>query len=200
MLKRLIPAASIIRYSDDFNVTGPKFFAEICNLGLEGMISKLRSSKYVSSRSDAWLKVKCGQQQEFVVGGFTNPEGSRRGIGALLIGVYDLGGNLRYAGKVGTGFDHSFLLQIRKTLDSLIQDSPPFVNPPKGIEGRRARWVKPVLVAQVAFTEWTSDAILRHPSFLGLRNDKKARDIVREEPSVGAQTFPGRGTEFISAK
>ena len=214
LLKRLIPAAGIIRYSDDFNVTGPKFFAEICNLGLEGMISKLRSSRYVSSRSDAWLKVKCGQQQEFVVGGFTNPEGSRRGIGALLIGVYDLGGNLRYAGKVGTGFNHAILLQIRKTLDSLIQDSPPFVNPPKGIEGRRARWVKPVLVAQVAFTEWTSDAILRHPSFLGLRNDKKARDIVREEPSVGAQpcqvaepslsrrnnikTFPGNGDDIVA--
>ena len=196
LLKRVIPTASIIRYSDHFNVTGPKFFAEVRNLGLEGMISKLRTSKYTGSRSDSWLKVKCGKQQEFVVGGFTDPEGSRQGFGALLIGVYDPVGKLRYAGKVGTGFDHSFLVQFRKTLDSLIQDRPSFVNPPKGIEGRRAHWVKPELVAQVAFTEWTSDAILRNPSFLGLRKDKRARDIVREEPVINVTSNPSQASEL----
>jgi len=181
LLKRLVPESGIIRYSDHFNVTGEKFLSEVCNLGLEGMISKLRNSTYQGTRGNAWLKVKCGRQQEFVIGGFSDPEGSRQGFGALLLGVYDAEGSLRYSGKVGTGFNHSLLVRMRKTLDGLVQDRPPFVNPPQGAEGRHAHWVKPELVVQVTFTEWTQDAILRNPSFQGLRNDKRARDVVREE-------------------
>lgn len=181
LLKRLLPDAGIIRYSAHFAVPGTKFIAQVCNLGLEGMISKQRKSTYEGMRGNTWLKIKCGRQQEFVIGGFTDPEGSRHGFGALLLGVYDTEGRLRYAGKVGTGFNHSLLGKMRNMLDGLIQGKSPFVNPPQGAEGRRAHWVKPELVAQIAFTDWTQDGILRAPSFQGLRDDKRPRDVVREE-------------------
>jgi bifunctional non-homologous end joining protein LigD len=183
LLKRLIPESGILRYSEHFHVEGAKFIAEVCGLGLEGMVSKRRDSIYQGTRGNAWLKLKCGRQQEFVIGGFTDPEGSRHGFGALLLGVYDNEGKLRYSGKVGTGFDQALLVKMRRTLDSLVQDTPPFVNPPQGAEARRAHWVKPELVAQVTFTEWTHDAIVRNASFQGLRDDKRARDVVREESS-----------------
>lgn len=181
LLKRVMPENNILRYSEHFDVEGAKFIAQVCALGLEGMVSKRRDSVYEGSRGNAWLKLKCARQQEFVVGGFTDPEGSRHGFGALLLGVYDSDGKLRYAGKVGTGFDHALLVKLRRTLDGLIQEAPPFVNPPQGAEGRRAHWVKPELVAQVTFTEWTQDAIVRNAAFQGLRHDKRARDVVREE-------------------
>ncbi|HEX2932636.1 MAG TPA: DNA ligase D [Candidatus Binatia bacterium] len=181
LLERLVQGSTIVRFSGHFNVTGEKFLTEVRNLGLEGMISKLRDSTYQGTRGDAWLKIKCGRRQEFVIGGFTDPEGSRQGFGALLLGVYDAEGKLHYSGKVGTGFNDSLLVKLRKTLDELVQDKPPFVNPPEGAEGRRAHWTKPELVADVSFTEWTHDAILRNPSFQGLRADKSARDVVRED-------------------
>ena len=114
--------SAVIRYSEHFAVPGTEFIAEVCNLGLEGMISKLRDSTYQGTRGNAWLKIKCGRQQEFVIGGFTDPEGSRHGFGALLLGVYDAEGSLRYSGKVGTGFNESLLAKLRKTLDGLVQD------------------------------------------------------------------------------
>jgi bifunctional non-homologous end joining protein LigD len=181
LLKHLIPEPGILRYSEHFHVDGAKFIVQVCSLGLEGMVSKRRDSTYEGTRGNAWLKVKCARQQEFVIGGFTDPEGSRHGFGALLLGVYDSEGKLRYAGKVGTGFDQTLLVKMRRTLDGLIQDAPAFVNPPQGAEARRAHWVKPELVAQVTFTEWTHDAIVRNASFQGLRDDKRARDVVREE-------------------
>ena len=181
LLKRLVPESDVIRYSEHFKVPGTKFITEVCGLGLEGMISKLRNSTYEGTRVNAWLKIKCGRQQEFVIGGFTDPEGSRHGFGALLLGVYDADGRLRYSGKVGTGFNQSLLTKIRKTLDGLVQDKSPFVNPPQGAEGRRAHWVKPELVAQIGFTEWTQDDILRNSSFQGLRDDKRAQEVVRED-------------------
>ncbi|HVO92818.1 MAG TPA: non-homologous end-joining DNA ligase, partial [Terriglobales bacterium] len=181
LLKRLIAEEGILRYSEHFHVEGAKFIAQVCALGLEGMVSKRRDSIYEGTRSNAWLKVKCTRQQEFVVGGFTDPEGSRHGFGALLLGVYDGEGKLRYAGKVGTGFNHEQLAKMRRTLDGLVQDKPAFVNPPQGTEARRAHWIKPELVAQVTFTEWTHDDIVRNAAFQGLRDDKRARDIVREE-------------------
>ena len=181
LLKRLIPTASTIRYSDHFDVPGAGFLEEVCKLGLEGIISKRLDSAYEGTRSGAWLKVKCGRRQEMVIGGFTNPEGSRQGFGALLMGVYDAEGNLRYSGKVGTGFNDAILGKMRGTLEGLVQDQPAFINPPRGAEARRAHWVKPELVAEVTFTEWTQDGTLRHPSFQGLREDKRARDVVREE-------------------
>src|SRR5262249_20309640 len=110
------------------------------------------------------------------------PEGSRSGFGALHLGVYEPDGSLRYAGKVGTGFNQESLSALRERLEGLVQKNPPFVDPPAGAEARRSHWVKPELVAEVNFTEWTKDGTLRHPSFLGLREDKKATDVVRERP------------------
>jgi bifunctional non-homologous end joining protein LigD len=154
--------------------------AKACRLGLEGTVSKRADSPYLATRGRSWLKVKCGKRQEFVIGGFTQGQGSRSGFGALLVGVYD-GGELRYAGKVGTGFGNAALTEIRAMLDKLRTDKTPFANPPRGAEGRRAIWVKPKLVGEIAFTEWTRDGTLRHPSFQGLRLDKGAKEVVREQ-------------------
>ena len=184
LLKRLLPTAGTIRYSDHFDVSGARFFAEACKLGLEGIISKRLDSTYEGTRGRTWLKVKCVRRQEMVIGGFTDPEGSRQGFGALLLGVYDADGSLRYSGKVGTGFNDALLVKLRGALEGLVQDKPAFINPPRGAEARRAHWVKPELVAEVTFTEWTQDGTLRHASFQGLREDKRARDVVREDSSA----------------
>jgi len=190
LLKRIVPAAGPIRYSDDFAVPGADFFAKVCKLGFEGMISKRADSIYQGVRGATWLKIKCGRRQELVVGGFTDPEGSRQGFGALLLGVYDAKGNLRYSGKVGSGFNDALLVQLRRTLDGLVQPRPAFINPPRGAAARRAHWVAPELVAEVSFTEWTEDGTLRHPSFHGLRADKRARDVVRDEQSANLASSP----------
>ena len=184
LLKRVIPTTGTIRYSDHFDVPGVRFFAEACKLGLEGIISKRLDSTYEGTRGRTWLKVKCVRRQEMVIGGFTDPEGSRQGFGALLLGVYDADGSLRYSGKVGTGFNDALLVKLRSALEGLVQDKPAFINPPRGAEARRAHWVKPELVAEVTFTEWTQDGTLRHASFQGLREDKRARDVVREDSSA----------------
>ena len=163
---------------------GAAFFRETCKLGLEGMIAKARASKYSGTRGRAWLKIKCGLRQEMVIGGFTDPEGSRLGLGALLLGVYE-NGQLRYSGKVGTGFNDAMLLKLRKQLDKLESHKPAFSNPPRGAQARRSHWVKPLLVAEIEFTEWTQDGTLRHPSFQGLREDKEATEVIRELPKDG---------------
>ena len=137
-----------------------------------------------------WLKVKCAQRQEMVIGGYSDPEGSRSGFGALLLGVYEPDGSLRYSGKVGTGFNEHVLASLKQKLDRLVQKEPPFINPPKGAEARRAHWVKPQLVAEIAFTEWTKDGTLRHPSFQGLREDKNPTEVVREHPTETAKPDP----------
>ena len=187
LLRERIPAGTgMIRYSDHVEGEGETFFGEACRLGLEGIISKRRDSAYSGRRGHDWVKVKCQQQQEMVIGGWTDPQGSRSGFGALLLGVHDAQGKLRYAGKVGTGFDDKALAMLSRELARRAVDKPPFVDPPTGAEGRRAHWVKPDLVAQVRFTEWTNDDTLRHPSFLGLRKDKAARDVVRERPDEAA--------------
>ena len=147
---------------------------------LRGMVSKRADGTFQSGRSSAWLKVKCVRRQEMVIGGYTDPEGSRVGLGALLLGVYEPDGRLTYSGKVGTGFNDKSLVMLTKRLRALAQDTPPFHNPPRGAEARRAHWVRPELVAEVAFTEWTNEGTLRHPSFQGLREDKPARDVVRD--------------------
>jgi bifunctional non-homologous end joining protein LigD len=176
------PAA--LRLSFHQQGQGAAFFSKACELQLEGMVAKLASSVYSAGRNRSWVKVKCGMRQEMVIGGFTDPAGSRQGLGALLLGVYEAGGQLRYSGKVGTGFSDKSLLDLRKQLDALVQDEPAFFNPPRGAEARRAHWVKPQLVAEIGFTEWTADGTLRHPSFQGLREDKKATDVVRERPAA----------------
>ena len=185
LLEQLFASAPpMLRYSGHVEGSGADFFAQACKLRLEGTVAKLAQSTYRAGRGRAWVKVKCGQRQEMVIGGFTDPEGQRNGFGALLLGVYEPDGSLRYSGKVGTGYNEATLASLRKRLDGLIQKEPPFSNPPRGAEARRSHWVKPQLVAEVSFTEWTDDGTLRHPSFLGLREDKKASDVVRERPTV----------------
>jgi bifunctional non-homologous end joining protein LigD len=147
--------------------------------GWEGVIAKRRGSLYEHRRSKHWLKMKVEASQEFVVGGFTDPRGARVGLGALLVGYYDRD-DLAFAGKVGTGFDTKLLLELRARFDALIVTKPPFT---KGTGlPRHAQWVRPEVVVQVAFIEWTVHGKLRHPRLLGVRNDKSPREVVREQP------------------
>ena len=172
-----------IRLSDHVPGGGEDFYRHACKLGLEGIVSKRAHAAYRSGRSKDWLKVKCLERQEFVIVGFTNPEKSRAGFGSLLLGVYE-GGDLVYAGKAGTGFDERMLRELRARLGKLEIDKPAFKNAPRGAEARRSHWVKPELVADVAFSEWTREGILRHPTFQGLREDKRPREVVRELPQT----------------
>ena len=167
-----------IRFSQTFDVPGPDIVASACNLGLEGVIGKRKTSHYVSRRSSDWIKLKCGLRQEFVIGGYTDPQGSRTGIGSLLLGVHDDSGALRYAGNVGTGFDDRTLDDIRRKLNELHADRSPF-STSTGID-KKAHWVKPRLLAEVAFSQWTNTARIRHAVFHGLRTDKPAKAIIRE--------------------
>jgi bifunctional non-homologous end joining protein LigD len=179
-LQHLIGAkgTGTIRYSRHVMGQGAKFFREACRRSLEGIVSKRRDSPYEPGRGRSWLKVKCLREQELVIGGFTEPQGTRVGLGALLLGVHDArGGGLTYVGKVGTG---DTARQLRARLDRLRAPASPFGRPPRGAAA--ARWVKPELVAEVAFTEWTADGRLRHPSFKGLREDKPAAQVIRERP------------------
>ncbi|HEY7141860.1 MAG TPA: DNA ligase D, partial [Methylomirabilota bacterium] len=171
-----------IRYSTHVVGQGEQFFRQACRLSLEGVVSKRRDARYEPGRGRSWLKVKCIQEQELVVGGFTEPKGARTGLGALLLGVHDGKDGLAYAGKVGTGFTGAAARRLRERLDRLRVSRSPFRDRPPGAS--EARWVKPELVAEVAFTEWTADGRLRHPSFKGLREDKAAADVVRERPAA----------------
>jgi bifunctional non-homologous end joining protein LigD len=157
---------------------GEEAFREACRNGWEGLIAKRIDSTYVRTRSNDWLKVKCAAEQELVVGGWTAPKGTRERLGALLVGYYE-DGRLRYAGKVGTGFNHQTLEDLGDRLEALERPTPPFDD---GRLPRAARWAKPELVAQIGFTEWTRDGRLRHPRYLGLRDDKPASEVVRERP------------------
>jgi bifunctional non-homologous end joining protein LigD len=168
-----------LRYSDHIIGDNLASLEEACRQGLEGLIVKRMDAPYRSGRGRAWLKVKCEQRQEFVIGGFTEPAGSRQGFGALLVGYYEAG-QLRYAGKVGTGFSDRVLKTLHRTLVGLERPKPPFVNPPRGYEAKGAHWVAPTLVAEIRFAEWTHEGILRQPSFQGLRADKPAAEIGRE--------------------
>ncbi|MFO7581224.1 ATP-dependent DNA ligase [Guyparkeria sp.] len=144
-------------------------------------LPKRADSPYLHSRSRDWLKFKCVNQQEFVIGGYTDPQGSRKGFGALLLGYYE-DGDLRYAGRVGTGFDESTLERLHEALRSRARKTPAFADPPADAGGQ-VHWVSPTLVAEVGFTEWTDEGYLRHPRFLGLRDDKAPADVHREEAS-----------------
>jgi bifunctional non-homologous end joining protein LigD len=191
-LMQTVKAKSPLRFGPEVRGNGPEFFRQVCKMNLEGAICKRADSTYRDGlRTREWLKVKCEQRQEMVIGGYTDPQGSRTGFGALLLGVYD-NGELRYAGKVGTGFDQKMLTTMKKLLAEREQDKPAFVNPPRGYEAKGAHWVKPDLVAEVAFTEWSAEGALRHPSFLGLRQDKAATEVKREMPGVGSARPGGR--------
>ena len=170
---------SPIRFSEHFAADGKKVFEQACALGAEGIISKLSSAPYSSTRGSSWLKEKCYQEQEFVIGGFTEPSTGEHAIGALLIGYYDRG-KLRYAGRSGTGFTQKTSASIRKQLDKLVQSRTSFVDLPKGVS-RGVYWVKPEMVGQISYANWTRDNLVRQASFKGLREDKPAREVIREQ-------------------
>jgi bifunctional non-homologous end joining protein LigD len=182
LLETSVCWSDTVRWTDYHWRTGKTLWQRACREGSEGIIAKQRQSRYVAGRSAAWLKIKCIGRQEFVIGGFTDPQHSRVGLGALLVGYYtDDRKRLIYAGKVGTGYSNEMLSDLRRRLDKLVQRSSPFAvgNPPKGIQ---VHWVRPTLVAEIAFSEWTQNELLRQPRFEGLRVDKKPRDCVREKP------------------
>ena len=172
-----------IRYVQHFEGQGEALFDEVCQLGLEGIMSKRRSSPYRSGRSTDWLKIKCVQQGEFVVGGFTDPSNARIGFGALLLGAYNDRNELCYIGSVGTGFSAQRLRTLYQQLRELEVDWSPFAYSPLLASIRAPHWVKPELVADVEFTEWTRDGVLRHPVFRGLREDRNPNEIVLEADS-----------------
>lgn len=182
-LARVARAEGPIRYSDHMIGRGAEFFDEACRLGLEGLVSKTRTSVYRSGRSKDWLKTKCLKRQELVVGGYTDPAGSRTGLGSLLLGYYDDRRKLIYAGRAGTGFTQRSLEEIRRRLESLKRDTAPFANPPRE---RGLHWVEPSLVAEVEFQEWTREGVMRHPRFRGLREDKPSSQVVKETPDRGS--------------
>jgi bifunctional non-homologous end joining protein LigD len=167
-----------IRYSEHVRGHGAAVLERACALGAEGIVSKLRTSIYEPRRTRTWLKIKCSHRQEFVVVGYTDPEGSRTGFGALLLGVHDEEGRLVFSGQVGTGFSEETLHDLTRRLKHREQPDSPLAETPR--ELRAAHWVRPELVAEVEFTEWTSDGRLRHPSFKGLRFDKPVREVRRE--------------------
>lgn len=168
-----------VRFSAEFGTDPSQLVVAACQIGLEGVIGKRRDSRYVTRRSPEWIKLKCGMRQEFVIGGYTDPHGARTGIGSLLLGYYDEKGVLRYAGNCGSGFNGASLRHMRETLEAIATDENPF--PPRAVPGRTNHWVKPELVAEVSFSEWTATNSIRHPVFQGLRKDKPARSVVREK-------------------
>ena len=172
----------VLRYSDHVTGNGALFFKQACEYGIEGIVSKLADSPYESTRNRNWLKTKCIKRQEFVIGGYTPSKNNFPGFGSLILGVYEKG-KLVYCGRVGTGFSIKQRLELQKKLDRLSQVKLPFVAIPKDPGLREAHWAKPQLVGEVEFMEWTADGLIRHPSFQGLREDKKPAEIVREEPA-----------------
>src|SRR5690606_22434821 len=171
------PDDGILRLSAAFDVPVQDMLESACRLGLEGVIGKRRSSPYVSGRSAHWIKLKCGERQEFVIGGYTDPKGSRSGLGSLLLGVYDEQGALQYAGNVGSGFSDASLTELHKRLKALETDKPAFANPPRTAG---VHWTKPALAAEVAFSQWTNSGRIRHAVFQGLRADKPPKLMKKE--------------------
>lgn len=186
---------TLVRFGDHIRGQGGIVYEQACRHGLEGIISKRADSGYVQKRSHSWVKVKCLKRQEFVIGGYTDPSGARKGFGALLLGYYDGAGDLNYCGRVGTGFDEKTLDRIHGRLRKIGREEPPFKNPPVGREARGVHWVAPELVAEVEFGSWTRDGVLRQPSFKGLREDKLPHEVTREKPDTlsDAQAESKRG-------
>jgi bifunctional non-homologous end joining protein LigD len=179
LLERLIRDDSLALYSKHVIGKGKALFANARKQHLEGIIGKRRDSTYQERRSRDWVKIKTGYEQEFVVGGWTEPKGSRKGFGALLLGVYQAK-SLRFVGSVGTGFSAKLLRELYVRLRSLERKTPPFANPV--VANSPVHWVSPELVVEVRFSEWTRDGYLRQPAYLGLRPDKPARDVTAEIP------------------
>ncbi len=183
ILRGLLPFDGPVRFTQHRDTDGEAYYREACARGWEGLIAKRADAPYRGGRTRDWLKFKCESGQEFVIGGFTDPQGSRTGFGALLLGYYDPDGGLVYAGKVGTGFDNQTLRSLHDRLAAIERPSPAFdagTLPRSGVH-----WVEPKLVAQVGFSEWTTAGELRHPRFQGMRNDKDPGEVVREIPAGG---------------
>jgi DNA ligase D-like protein (predicted ligase) len=177
MLRSTFEFRDSLRFTEHRETEGEAYYRQACRRGWEGVIAKDGDSVYVSRRTRDWLKFKCIQEQEFVIGGYTDPQGKRIGFGALLVGFYHRG-KLLYAGKVGTGYDTDTLRQLGSQLKQLETAVSPFAG--DGLPRRGVHWVRPKLVAQIGFTEWTPGGKLRHPRFLGLREDKRPEEVVRE--------------------
>jgi bifunctional non-homologous end joining protein LigD len=180
VLRALLSVGGPLRFTTHRVAGARAYWDQACGRGWEGLVVKRADSPYRSGRSRDWLKFKCENSQEFVLGGFTDPRGSREGFGALLIGYYDAAGRLVYAGKVGTGFDSSTLATLLQAMSGLEQPQPPFERgalPRAGVH-----WIRPELVGEVGFSEWTTAGQLRHPRYLGLRRDKEPRAVIRERP------------------
>ncbi|WP_297600519.1 non-homologous end-joining DNA ligase [Mycobacterium sp.] len=177
LLRKAIDFADPLRYASHRVEDGIAAYRRACERGDEGVIAKRADSTYQSGRSKNWLKFKCVRDQEFVVGGYTSPQGSRVALGALMLGYYE-GRDLIYAGKVGTGFDDATLHLLHERLSPITRDTPPF---DRGlVREAGAHWVRPEMVVQIGFSEWTRDGKLRHPRYLGMRTDKEPGDVVRE--------------------
>jgi len=201
LLERSAPQERI-RFSQDFDSSPEELLQNACRIRLEGMIGKRGDAPYVSRRSPTWIKLKCTQRQEFVIGGWTDPQGSRTGIGSLLLGIHDESGHLRFAGAVGSGFDQKTLRAVKSALDAVAAEQTPFFEKPRDVRGH---WVEPRLVAEVSFGEWTPDGRIRHSVFHGLRDDKDARAIGREQavaPAAAARksSKSSKATTSVGAK
>ena len=181
VLRDLLSFGGPLRYAEHRDSDGEAYYREACQLGWEGLIAKRADAPYRPGRQRDWLKFKCLNGQEFVIGGYTDPQRSRVGFGALLLGYYDADRTLRYAGKVGTGFDRPTLTSLHAALAAYERPASAF-EPVRGLPRSGVHWVEPRLVTQVGFSEWTADGELRHPRFQGLRRDKDPADVVRELP------------------
>jgi bifunctional non-homologous end joining protein LigD len=180
-----------VRYGAHLEASGKAVYERACEMGVEGVISKRRDRPYRPGRGKDWLKSKCIHEQEFVIVGYTAPSGSRSGFGSLLLGVNDEDGELRHAGRVGTGFTDESLRDLAGRLGKLERKTSPLADDLTAAERRGVTWVRPELLAQVRFTEWTGDGRLRHPSFQGLREDREPQDVVREEPQATEDATEG---------
>ena len=192
--ERLTDQRPGIGYSKHADGGGREFYEHACEKGLEGTVSKQRSSPYRSGRTDAWLKVLCASRRPFVIGGFTDPEGDRPGVGSLLIGTHDRAGRLRYSGRVTAGLSGGAAADLRRRLQALEHEATAFSAKFTGAEARGVHWVRPVLVGDVAFARWPRRGLLKDPSFLALRDDLPARDVAEDEAATSAAATSGEPT------
>ena len=180
LLHQVVSAPGAVRYADHVESDGAQFLDAACKAGLEGIVAKRADARYLAGRRMEWRKIKCVRRQEFVIGGYTDPKGTRALLGAVHLGVYD-GDDLVYAGRAGSGLDRAGLDELAARLRPLVTERCPFTRgcPPRGPEHH---WVRPALVCEVRFSEWTSDGLVRHPVYLGLRTDRRPRDVHVERP------------------